>query len=86
MDFKNAKELFDLCQRNGLTISEIMRQRELSETESSPEELYTKMKRVLERPNGFLSMRHLEPGSAVTCFTRASPKPWRFWKPTLPWV
>ncbi len=48
MDFKNAKELFDLCQRNGLTISEVMRQRELSETESSPEELYTKMKRVLE--------------------------------------
>lgn len=48
MDFKNAKELFDLCQSNRLTISEVMRQRELSETESSPEELYTKMKRVLE--------------------------------------
>ena len=48
MDFKNAKELLDLCQRSGLTISEVMRQRELSETESSPEELYTKMKRVLE--------------------------------------
>lgn len=48
MDFKNAKELFDLCQNNQLTISEVMRQRELSETESSPEELYTKMKRVLE--------------------------------------
>ena len=48
MDFKNAKELFDLCQSKRLTISEVMRQRELSETESSPEELYTKMKRVLE--------------------------------------
>ena len=48
MDFKKAKELFDLCQSKRLTISEVMRQRELSETESSPEELYTKMKRVLE--------------------------------------
>ena len=48
MDFKIAKELFDLCQSKRLTISEVMRQRELSETESSPEELYTKMKRVLE--------------------------------------
>ena len=48
MAFTNAKELFDLCQSKRLTISEVMRQRELSETESSPEELYTKMKRVLE--------------------------------------
>lgn len=48
MDFKNAKELLELSQNEKLTISEVMRQRELSETESSPEELYTKMKRVLE--------------------------------------
>lgn len=48
MDFKNAKELLELSQNEKLTISEIMRQRELSETESSPEELYTKMERVLE--------------------------------------
>lgn len=48
MDFKNAKELLELSQNKKLTISEVMRQRELSETESSPEELYTKMERVLE--------------------------------------
>lgn len=48
MDFKNAKELLELSQNEKLTISEVMRQQELSETESSPEELYTKMKRVLE--------------------------------------
>ena len=48
MDFKNAKELLELSQNEKLTISEVMRQRELSETESSPEELYTKMERVLE--------------------------------------
>ncbi|MEI3183658.1 MAG: L-serine ammonia-lyase, iron-sulfur-dependent, subunit alpha [Lachnospiraceae bacterium] len=48
MDFKNAKELLDLSQNKKLTISEVMRQRELSETESSPEELYIKMERVLE--------------------------------------
>ena len=48
MDFKNAKELLELSQNEKLTISEVMRQRELSETESSPEELYAKMERVLE--------------------------------------
>ena len=48
MDFKNAKELLELSQNEKLMISEVMRQRELSETESSPEELYTKMERVLE--------------------------------------
>ena len=48
MDFKNAKELLELSQNEKLTISEVMRQRELSETENSPEELYTKMERVLE--------------------------------------
>lgn len=48
MDFKNAKELLELSQSEKLMISEVMRQRELSETESSPEELYTKMERVLE--------------------------------------
>lgn len=48
MDFKNAKELLELSQNEKLTISEVMRQRELSETESSPKELYTKMERVLE--------------------------------------
>ena len=48
MDFKNAKELLELSQNEKLTISEVMRQRELSETENSPEKLYTKMERVLE--------------------------------------
>lgn len=48
MDFKNAKKLLELSQNEKLTISEVMRQRELSETENSPEELYTKMERVLE--------------------------------------
>ena len=38
MDFKNAKELLELSQSEKLMISEVMRQRELSETESSPEE------------------------------------------------
>ena len=37
MDFKNAKELLELSQNEKLTISEVMRQRELSETENSPE-------------------------------------------------
>lgn len=48
MDFKNAKELLELSQNEKLTISEVMRQRELLKQKVLPEELYTKMERVLE--------------------------------------
>ena len=44
MDFRNAKELLKVCQEQGLSISAVMLQRELTEGEQDPEEtclLYT---------------------------------------------
>ena len=48
MDFKNAKELLRLCEEQNLTISEIMRQREIQVGERDAAETDKKMVRVLE--------------------------------------
>ena len=48
MDFRNAKELLKVCQEQGLSISAVMLQRELTEGEQDPGETDRKMDRVLE--------------------------------------
>ena len=48
MDFSNAKKLLELCDSNGMSISEVMKQREYDESISSKEEIIKKMRRVLE--------------------------------------
>lgn len=48
MDFSNSRELLELCDKNNLLISEIMKIRECDESTSSKEEIIDKMKRVLE--------------------------------------
>ena len=48
MDFKNAKELLELCQKENLPISEIMLQRELTEGEMPMEEAHNRMAHALE--------------------------------------
>ena len=48
MDFINAKELLELCDKNDLSISDVMKRRECDESTSSKEEIINKMKRVLE--------------------------------------
>ena len=48
MDFSNAKKLLELCGSNGMSISEVMKQREYDEGISSKEEIIKKMRRVLE--------------------------------------
>ena len=48
MDFKNANELLTLCKEQNLSISEIMRSREIITGESPAEETDQKMARVLE--------------------------------------
>lgn len=48
MDFSNARELLELCDKNNLSISEIMKIRECDESTSSKEEIINKMNRVLE--------------------------------------
>ena len=47
MDFKNAKELLELCQKQNLPISEIMLQREMTEGEMPREEAQSRMARAL---------------------------------------
>lgn len=47
MDFKNAKELLELCQKQNLPISEIMLQREMTEGEMPEEETRSRMARAL---------------------------------------
>lgn len=48
MDFRNASELLDLCQNSGMTISAVMKQREIDEAETTLEAITAKMRRVLE--------------------------------------
>ena len=47
MDFKNAKELLELCQNQNLPISEIMLRREMTEGEMPEEEASRRMARAL---------------------------------------
>ena len=48
MDFKNAKELLELCQKQNLPISRIMLNREITEGEMPEEEALSRMVRALE--------------------------------------
>lgn len=43
MDFKNAQELLELCEKHNCSISEIMKKREIVLGEISPDELYHRM-------------------------------------------
>ena len=43
MDFRNAKELLELCRQTDLSISEIMRQREIEQGETTGEEADCRM-------------------------------------------
>ena len=48
MDFKNANELLTLCKEQNISISEVMRNREITTGECPAEEANQKMARVLE--------------------------------------
>lgn len=48
MDFKNAKELLELCRQEGCPISELMRRREWVQGETTEEAVNRRMARVLE--------------------------------------
>ena len=48
MDFSNAKKLLELCDSNGMSISEVMKQREYDEGTSSKEEIIKKMRSFVE--------------------------------------
>ena len=48
MDFKNGKELLELCQREGLPISQVMRRRECVLGETTADEVERRMTRALE--------------------------------------
>lgn len=48
MDFKNAAELLDLCQKNDMQISEVMRVREVTLGETTYEEVDNRMARALK--------------------------------------
>ncbi len=48
MDFKNGKELLELCESCSLPISQVMKQRECELGETSEEAVETRMKRALE--------------------------------------
>ena len=48
MDFKNGKELLELCQRESLPISQVMRRRECVLGETTVDEVERRMTRALE--------------------------------------
>lgn len=47
MDFKNAKELLSLCMENDLSISQVMRNREIIQTGKSQQEIDSRMAKAL---------------------------------------
>ena len=48
MDFRNGRELLELCDKSNQKISEIMKEREISQTESTLDEINYKMSKALE--------------------------------------
>ena len=100
MDFRNAKELLKVCQEQGLSISAVMLQRELTEGEQDPEETDRKMDRVLEimksaastpihtpvKSMGGLITKIPEKVFAEIFWKELSFTRWQLWKPMLPWV
>lgn len=48
MDFKNARELLKICDENQWMISDVMKQRECEEGETTLDQIEDRMKRVLE--------------------------------------
>ena len=80
MDFRNAKELLKVCQEQGLSISAVMLQRELTEGEQDPEETDRKMDRVLQ------ITKIPEKVFAEIFWKELSFTRWQLWKPMLPWV
>ena len=48
MEFKNAKELLELCRQEGCPISQIMRRRECELGETTPDTVDRRMARALE--------------------------------------
>lgn len=48
MDFKNARELLDLCNNNQMQISDVMKQRECSLGETTMDTICHRMRKVLE--------------------------------------
>lgn len=48
MDFANGKELLELCSKNNMTISQVMREREITEGKTTLEEIDHRLDRVIE--------------------------------------
>ena len=48
MDFKTAKELLQICDSNGISISEVMLQREITASEKQEEEILQRMHKAFE--------------------------------------
>ena len=65
MDFKNTAELLDLCQREGMTISGVMKRRECDLTESDMEHIRFRMEQalVIMRDSAHMPVRN--PGKSV---------------------
>lgn len=65
MDFKSAAELLELCEQNKMTISQVMRQREIIEGERSYEETQSRMARAFDimKQSAWLPTR--EPGKTM---------------------
>ena len=47
MDFRNGKELLDLCNANNLRISDVMKQREITCGTLTEEEIDSRLERIL---------------------------------------
>ena len=65
MDFRNAAELLELCEANHMTISRVMREREMTEGELSLQETETRMKKAFEIMKQFACLPIREPGKSM---------------------
>ena len=99
MDFKNANELLTLCEEQNISISEVMRNREIITGECPAKEADQKMARVLEimkeaarspiekpiRSMGGLSILPLVRDCAVNCLRKLSLMLWQPLRQMRPW-
>lgn len=65
MDFRNAAELLELCEANHMSISRVMREREMTEGELSLQETETRMKKAFEIMKQSACLPIREPGKSM---------------------
>ena len=101
MDFISGQTLLDVCEKEKMPISEVMKQREITCGNMPAEEIEKNLQRVLqimkdgveapiknlseEKPKWWQTMREKKTQYVAPCYQEPSHIVWRFWRSMLPW-